>query len=156
MFLTCFSRVPDSGSRTSKPLNYREKSRNPEPKRSRIIKKVGKTREFRLNAETGSHETASTANYSILLNNNNVLIFKLTAYIQSYLQKEGRLERFRAYNAAMPATPAVVILPPNPPSDPLVVMEHELVGLAVEYGILPCNHLLSGRQIRTINGYSGL
>ena len=40
------------------------------------------------------------------------------------------------HNAAMPETPNIVILPPNPPSDPLVVMECELAGLSVEYGIL--------------------
>ena len=41
-----------------------------------------------------------------------------------------------AYTPAMPASSAVAILSPNPPSDPLVDMERDLAGLAVEYGIL--------------------
>ena len=36
----------------------------------------------------------------------------------------------------MPETANITILPPNPPSDPLVALERELAGLAVEYLIL--------------------
>ena len=41
-----------------------------------------------------------------------------------------------AYITAMPETANIIISLPNPPSDPLVSMERELAGLAVEYGIL--------------------
>ena len=61
VFLTCFSRVPDSASEAVKPLNHHKKSTTSGPGRPKIHQKTAITRDFRLKAETSSLETACTA-----------------------------------------------------------------------------------------------